>query len=58
MLFRRGQSDKTRKTVLKFFKDLGCEIEVEINSNVAQYLDIELGLTNESVSPIQNPLEG
>lgn len=56
LLFRRGQGHNIRKTVFKFFKDLGCEIEGEINSNVVQYLDIELALTNESVSPIQDPL--
>lgn len=47
----RRNNDKIRKLLFKFFKRLGFVIEVDINQKVAQYLDVELNLQNNNVSP-------
>ena len=34
------QIDRTRKNIIKIFKDIGFRIDIETNSKVVNYLDI------------------
>ena len=40
------QIDRTRKNIIKIFKDVGFSIDIENNSNVVDLLDITFNLNN------------
>ena len=40
------QIDRTRKNVIKIFKDIGFSIDIETNSKVVDFLDITFNLNN------------
>lgn len=48
---RRRENDNIREKLFKLFKRSGFDIKIETNLKIIQYLDIELDLINESVSP-------
>ena len=49
------KTDKIRKQIIKVFKDIGFQIEIEINLPIANFLDITLNLTNETYQPYKKP---
>lgn len=51
----KRNNDKIRKFLLKLFKALVFEIEVDINRKVLEYLNAELNLPSGSVSTYMEP---
>lgn len=56
VLDKRKWNDRIRKKIFKLFKELGFDIEVEINLKVVQYLDVELNHIRESTYLEELPL--
>ena len=49
------QIDRTRKNIIKIFKNIGFKIEIETNLKVADFLDITFNLTNSTFRPYKKP---
>ena len=49
------QIDRTRKSLIKIFKDVGFSIDIETNSKVADFLDIIFNPNNDIYKPYKNP---
>ena len=48
------QIDRTRKNIIKIFKGVGINIEIETNSKVVDFLDITFNLNNSIYKPYKN----
>ena len=51
----RQQIDRTRKSIIKIFKDVGVSIDIETNSKVVDFLDITFNLNNGIYKPYIKP---
>ena len=49
------QIDRTRKSIIKIFKDVGISIDIETNSKVVDFLDITFNLINSIYKPCKKP---
>ena len=49
------QIDRTRKNLIKIFKDVGFSIDIETNSKVVDFLDITFNLSNDIYNPYKKP---
>ena len=49
------QIDRTRKNIIKIFKDVGFSIDIETNSKVVDFLDITFNLNNGIYKPYKKP---
>ena len=49
------QIDRTRKNIIKIFKDIGFGIDIETNSKVVDFLDITFNLNNGIYKPYKKP---
>ena len=49
------QIDRTRKNIIKIFKDIGFGIDIETNSKVVDFLDITFNLNNGMYKPYKKP---
>ena len=49
------QIDRTRKNIIKIFKDVGFSIDIETNSKVVDFLDITFNLNNGIYKPYEKP---
>ena len=45
------QMERTRKNIVKIFKDVGFGIDIETNSKVVDFLDITFNLNNGIYKP-------
>ena len=50
-----NQTDKTRKNIIRLFKELGLQIEIQTNLKTVNFLDITLDLNNASYQPYMKP---
>ena len=48
------QIDRTRKNIIKIFKDVGFGIDIETNSKVIDFLDITFNLNNGIYNLLKN----
>ena len=49
------QMERTRKNIVKIFKDVGFGIDRETNSKVVDFLDITFNLNNGICKPYKKP---
>ena len=49
------QIDRTRKNIMKIFKDIGFAIDVETNLKIVDFLDITFNLNNDTYRPYKKP---
>ena len=49
------QIDRTRKKIIKIFKDIGFDIEIETNLKEVDFLDITFNLASETYKPYKKP---
>lgn len=49
------QIDRTRKTIIKIFKDIGFDIEIQTNLKEVDFLDITFNLTSGTYKPFKKP---
>ena len=49
------QIDRTRKNIIKIFKDIGFGIDIETNLKVVDFLDITFNLNNGIYKPYKKP---
>ena len=49
------QIDRTRKNIIKIFKDVGFNIDIETNSKMFDVLDITFNLNNSICKPYKKP---
>ena len=49
------QIDRTRKNIMKIFKDIGYAIDVETNLKIVDFLDITFNLNNDTYRPYKKP---
>ena len=49
------QIDRTRKNLIKIFKDVGFSIDIETNSKVIDFLDITFNLSNDIYNLYKKP---
>ena len=49
------QIDRTRKNLIKIFKDVGFSTDIETNSKVVDFLDITFNLSNDIYNPYKKP---
>lgn len=49
------QTDRTRKKIIKIFKEIGFDIEIETNLKEVNFLDITFNLSNGTYKPYKKP---
>ena len=49
------ESDKIKKTIIKTFKTIGFQIDININLKVVDFLDVTFNLTENSYKPYKKP---
>ena len=51
----KQQIDRTRKNIIKLFKDIGFNIDIETNLKVVDFLDITFNLASGTYKPYKKP---